>query len=99
MIVLMAILEACPGKESGLEAALREMIPQVQNEEGTLNYTLHKSTTTPGRFCFYEKYTDQKAIDHHMNTPYFKALIAKIPELVKGDPQLEFYTPLAGIER
>jgi quinol monooxygenase YgiN len=99
MIVLMAILEANPGKESALEAALMEMIPQVQNEEGTLMYTLHKSTQQPGRFFFYEKYTGQPAVDHHTSTPYFKALFAKFPELLKGDPHVEFFMPLAGIER
>jgi quinol monooxygenase YgiN len=99
MLVIMAILEARPGQEKALQEALHAMIPQVQKETGTLIYTLHQSTQNPGRFFFYEQYVDQAAVDHHLSTPYFKALFAQFPELLNGEPHVEFYTPVAGIER
>jgi quinol monooxygenase YgiN len=72
------------GKEKELEEALSAMIPNVQNEEDTLQYSLHRSRNNPGKFFFYEKYKDQAAFDFHCSTSYFKELFSKTPGLLEG---------------
>ena len=55
-MIIVAKLKAQEGKEANLEAELKEMVAKVASEEGTLTYTLHKSSNDPTLFMFYEKY-------------------------------------------
>ena len=94
-MIIVAILKAQSGKEKEMEAALREMIPKVQSEEGTLSYILHRSQIEPGKFLFYEKYKDKAAFEYHGSTPYIQELFGKIGPLLDGQPSIEMYDELA----
>ena len=72
-IVITAVLKAHPGKEDELRKALDEVIPPSREEEGCLTYVLHESIDAPGTFVFYEKYEDETALDHHINSPHYQA--------------------------
>lgn len=99
MIVLLATLQAKPGKELELETALKSVIPFVETEQGTAQYILHRSEKNSGRFLFYEKYTDKEALDYHRSTPYLKELFEKIPGLLAEKPSIELYQEVASIKR
>lgn len=99
MIVLIAALKAKPGKEKQVEEILGAMIPKVQNEKGCTKYILHRMTTDPRQFLFYEEYIDQAALDIHNNTPYFKELGPKLAGLLDGDPVGTFYEMVTAIRR
>lgn len=72
-ITITAILKAHPGKEEALRQALDAVIPPSRQEEGCLTYVLHESIDEPGTFVFYEKYEDEAALDHHINSPHYQA--------------------------
>ena len=95
MIVVVAILEAQPGKEKELEDALKAVVPNTQAEEGTLAYILHRSQGNPGKFLFYEKYTGEEAFLTHGAAPYLAELFVKVTPLLAGDPVIETYEELA----
>lgn len=99
MIILVAALSAKPGKEQELEAALTSIIPQVEAEEGTLQYILHRSTKEPGKFLFYEKYADKAALDFHGSTPYLKELFKGTADLLSEKPTISLYEEVAAIKR
>ncbi len=99
MIVITATFKAKAGQENALEEVLKSIIPDVQNEEGTVMYTIHKSTADPGQFLFYEKYTDQAALTFHSTTPYFKAFGGKMKDLLEGKPQIAIFEDIASINR
>ena len=99
MIILAAVLSAKPGKEAELEAALKSVIPQVEAEQGTLQYVLHRSVKEPGKFFFYEKYRDQAALDFHGSTPYLKDLFRQIADLLAEKPSISLYEEIAAIKR
>ncbi len=99
MIVVTAAFQAMEGKEEALEQAFRAMFPLVRTEAGVITYILHRSTNNPGRFFFYEQYKDKEAFDYHGKTPYFKDLMVKVKDLVKGPPVVEFYEEVEGIKR
>lgn len=96
-MIVVAQLTARKGEEDKLEQALREMIPLVAEEEGTLVYTLHRSQKDPATFLFYEKYKDGQALRQHSGTPYFKALGPKLKDLLAGPMQVELYEEVDGI--
>ncbi|HPF43932.1 MAG TPA: putative quinol monooxygenase [Syntrophomonadaceae bacterium] len=101
MLVCIAKFTAKAGMEQELQDHLTAFVPQVQGENGTLRYTVHrsKSRNTPGLFMFYEMYQDKEAFEYHSSTPYFQEFFGKIMPLVEGEPIIELYEDLASIQR
>jgi quinol monooxygenase YgiN len=99
MIVLIAMLKAQKGKEKKVEEILKGMIPNVQNERGTLRYILHRSRKDPTEFLFYEEYLDQAALDLHSGTSYFKDLGKNLNGLLDGAPKELLFDAVAAINR
>lgn len=96
-MIVVAKLTARKGEEDNLEKALREIIPFVAKEEGTLAYTLHRSKKDPCQFLFYEKYRDGLALKSHGETEHFKALGLKLKSLLAGPFEVEMYEEIDGI--
>jgi quinol monooxygenase YgiN len=99
MIVITATFKAKAGQEQELEAAIQALVPNVQNEEGTLVYTVHKAKADPAQFFFYEMYRDKAALDFHGSTPYFKEFSGKIAGLLEAKPQIAMFEDIASISR
>lgn len=98
MLVVVAVMKAQVGKEAEMEKALRDMLPKVEAEDGTLAYTLHRMKKQPQKFLMYEKYSDKDALNFHSSTPYFGELFGKIAPLFDGEPVIEVYEELASIK-
>ena len=87
------------GKEEEIEKILTDMVGKVDQEEGTLAYTLHRSRKDPSVFLFYEKYKDKDALSFHSSTPYFKEMFSAIDPLLDGNPEINMYNEIAGLNR
>ena len=98
-MIVVAKLKAKKGEEEKMEKTLKGIIPDVEKEEGTLIYTLHRSQADPGVFLFYEKYKDADALTYHSSTPHFKSLFGKIMPLLEGQPEIEMYEEIDGIKK
>ncbi len=96
-MVVVAILKAIEGKEEEMAKALTDIIPKVQEEEGTLIYTLHRDMNDPAKFMFYEKYKDSDALMVHSTTPHFKALFKTLKTMLAGEPEISTYKEVGGI--
>ena len=95
---LVAKLKARVGKEGAMEEVLREMVSKVEQEEGCLLYTLHRSQSDPRTFLFYEQYKNAEAVDYHRATPHYKELTqVLLPPLLDGHPEVESYDEIARI--
>ena len=97
MIVISAVLKAKPGKEAELETLLKSLFSKVKQEEGVVEYVLHRSQESAGKFFFYEKYKDQHAVDFHMSTLYLQEAFSKYADLLSDKPEVEFYEDIATI--
>ena len=97
MVVISAVLQANPGKEDKLEKLLLSLLVPVSKEADTLEYKIHRAIDTPGRFFFYEKYTDRSAIDSHIATPHFKALLSRLDGLIAQPPEIILHEELGSI--
>jgi quinol monooxygenase YgiN len=101
MITLVAKLQAAPGKEKELEAALTEMVANVKkNEAGrAVMYSLHTSDTEAGQFMFYEQYADAAALEAHGKTDHMRTMGRALRDggLMGGAPVIERYTQIAGV--
>ncbi|MBM3132196.1 MAG: antibiotic biosynthesis monooxygenase [Chloroflexi bacterium] len=91
MIAVVAKIKAKKGEEKKVEKALRDVIPKVREEEGTVAYTLNRAQNDKTLFMVYEKYTDMDAFMHHSSTPYLAAMFTEIVPLLDGALQVEMY--------
>ena len=96
-MVVVAKLKAKAGEEAKMEAALRDMVAKVAQEQGTLTYTLHRAQQDPRVFLFYEQYKDDAALKAHSSTPYFKELFGFLKPLLDGAPEIDMYEELARV--
>jgi quinol monooxygenase YgiN len=99
MIVFAATLTAKSGKEQSLQDALVEMVSKVQEEEGTLIYTLLRSKEDPKQFTVYEKYKNQAALDHHDTTTHMNKFRAKLDSLLGDAIKIDHFEEIASISR
>lgn len=95
MIILVATMKAKKDKDAELEAALKSVIPLVGQEQGTMQYVLHRSQEDSSKFLFYEKYADKEAFDFHGSTPYLRELFRKISNLLEEKPLIDLYEEIA----
>lgn len=99
MITIVARVRTQPGKGDAFLAAARGQIAAVgANESGkTLVYTLHRSSTDPDLFLFYEQYADDAAFAEHGKTDHMKAFGGAIRELLAGRIEIERYDAIVGL--
>ncbi len=95
MIVVVAKIKAKAGEEGKVEKALRDVLPKVREEEGTLSYTLSKSQSDPTTLLVLEKYTDMDAFLFHSSTPYLAEMFVEIAPLLDGDLSVELFDEIA----
>ena len=90
-IGVIATLQVQDGKGAELEAAFRELAPQVRaNEPGNKLYVLHKSREDANTYVVMEIYDDQAAIDAHRSSDHFKAAGPKLGACLAGRPDVKF---------
>ncbi|MGI9104492.1 MAG: putative quinol monooxygenase [Terriglobales bacterium] len=75
MLVLLVQFVVKPGTEQQARKFMREMEENTRREPGCRLYIGSQSTQDPRRFCFYEMYDDQAALDQHRAAPYFAEFV------------------------
>jgi quinol monooxygenase YgiN len=71
MFVLLVQFTVYPGKEGQAKDYMRKMEEHTRREPGCRFYIGSQSNEESRRFCFYEQYVDEKAIEAHRAAPYF----------------------------
>ena len=98
MIVVIAKLKAKTGQEQRVEQALRDILPKVRAEEGTLEYTLCRAQNDPSTVMVLEKYRDMEAFLAHGSTPYLAEMFEVVTPLLDGDLSVEMFDVLDAAE-
>ena len=92
MLTFTATVTVHAGQEAEFERIMRAAVPKVREEPGNHAYVLHRSTENPRVFMFYEKYSDQAALDAHR--AHLKEMGIDLRAMLDGAPRLEFYEKL-----
>lgn len=82
------MFRARPGKEAELHTALMGLLAPTRKEAGCVNYDLHGSPGDPALFLFHENWTNQAALDAHLQSPHVKTLLPRVNELCIAFPQI-----------
>jgi quinol monooxygenase YgiN len=71
MIVLIVSYTVHAEMEEQAKHYVRKMQENTRQEPGCRFYVGQQSLENPRKFCFYEQYDDQAALDKHRAAPYF----------------------------
>lgn len=82
-----------PGRREELLAALREMLPAVEHEDGTEVYSFHLDRGDDNTVWLFELYRDDEALAGHTSTEAMKSLLGALPSLLGEPPVMVFATP------
>ena len=94
MLVLIVHFLVKQGEEENAKEWMRKMQEHTRREPGCRLYVGHQSTEDPRRFCFYEQYDDQAALDAHRAAPYFDRFVTNgLAKLIEGITQ-ELFMPV-----
>jgi len=88
MLAVVAKIGVKEGKADELVELLKDILPSVKKEEGTVYYTVNKDRANPNLVVVIEKYRDDAAFQAHSTTPYLAELFAKSAALLEGDMEL-----------
>ena len=81
-LFLFARFHAKEGRESAVEAALREQIPKVRPEPGCISIDAYRSTNDPILFFIYSRWVDEAAFDVHAELPNTLQFMARMEALI-----------------
>ncbi len=95
MVVVLALLQAAPGKGDEVVKAFEGLIPKVMKDPGTIVYKLNRDLENPDKFFVYEKYESMDALKAHGQTEHFKAFGRGTRELFAGRAQVTRYNEVA----
>jgi quinol monooxygenase YgiN len=96
MIVLIVSYTVQEGKVEQAKNYIRVMQENTRREPGCRFYVGQQSTDNPRKFCFYEQYKDQAALDAHRAAPYFEDYVTNgLGKIIEpGTRVQETYTPV-----
>ncbi len=94
MLIVTAKVKLQSGKADEFIAAVREMQAKVVEDPGAVLYTLHRSTSDPDEFLFYEQYEDEEAFAYHLSTDHLKTLSGKIEPLMVNPGEFGNWVPV-----
>jgi quinol monooxygenase YgiN len=82
-IAVVAISVAKPGYEEQLRAALEGIVGPTRNEQGALQYDLHRDVQEPRRFVFVERWESQEALAAHAKSVHIQAYRKAVADWVE----------------
>ncbi|MBG3021666.1 putative quinol monooxygenase [Proteus sp. WDL240414] len=80
---LIATIVAKENHENEVLSACKAMIKPSHKDEGCIQYELHKDTTQPRTFIFFEIWENQSAIDKHNETAHMKAFVENLKDKIE----------------
>lgn len=98
MLSVVARLKIKDGEMDEALKAIKELMPGVAAEEGTLFYSVNKDPNTPDLIVFVERYKDKAALREHSTTAHFKSFFTKIGGLLEGQPEMTVLEELLSLD-
>ena len=93
-VIVVVVLQAKPGKGEALRGLMTASAQHTHSESGCLTYALHASNDDPDRLALVERWSDQSALDAHLQQPYVQKLFADLDEVLAVSPTTAFCSPI-----
>ena len=92
---VVAHLKARPDRIEETRAALIDLIHATRVEDGCITYELMQNNADPTDFTFVEEWTDDAALETHLQTEHINHVVKRADELFSAPPDIRRYTLLA----
>lgn len=92
MLTVVAEMVARSGKADDLRKELLALVDPTRGEEGCIQYDLHESNETPGRFLFYENWTSKEMLERHLESAHLRRFKSLTDDLLAEPLRISFYT-------
>ncbi len=86
MIVVLARLQIKDGSDKSFVEVASQLAKLSAAEEGSRGYELLKEGE--GRYCFLERYVDEKAVEAHRKSEHYRTLGRQLGEFIEGKPDV-----------
>ena len=91
---VVATIPAKPEAVDAIRSALQALARATRDEEGCLAYDLFESAAAPGTFVTVERWTDQAALDAHLQTPHVADAFAAADGALAGEVAIHPLLPV-----
>ena len=81
MIAVIATVRAKEGHEQDLRRVLDTLVVETRREKGCIKYDLHVAQEDPAVYTFYERWSNQAALDAHLKTTHIARAMARAAEI------------------
>jgi len=92
-VVVVVLIKPQEGKVDEVISAFSPIIEKTHEEEGCLNYALHRNIHDPGNLVLIERWRSQEDLDQHFTKPYMADMAKVAGELLDEQPNISFCTP------
>jgi quinol monooxygenase YgiN len=87
-LIVVATLQALPGKEAEVEALCRGAIAPTHAEDGCVLYALHRDQKDPTRFTYIERWESRAHLDAHLSSAHLIEFREKMAGLSTGAAEI-----------
>lgn len=87
---LVGTARARPGKADALEAALLALVAPTREEDGALEYHVHRDRADRDLFVFFEAWATLAHLKAHLDQPYILDYLSKRTEYLDGEMQVNW---------
>lgn len=94
-LTLIARLTAKPETSEDLGNGLKALIAPTLEEEGAIDYVLHRDNDDANVWVLYETWRSRADLDAHFEQSYTKAMMERFPDLLAREMELTFATAIA----
>ncbi len=81
-VTVVARMKAKLGKEAQVKQELLKLLSPTRAEAGCINYDMHQSLDNQAHFLFHENWTNQGALNKHLETPHLKNFLNQADQLL-----------------
>jgi quinol monooxygenase YgiN len=94
MLTVFATITAKPGKEALVEEVLRSYVAPTREEEGCIDYVLHRSLESPHVFMFYENWRSAEDLNRHLESDHIRLGRQRLEGALSEPPHIEKFAKL-----
>jgi quinol monooxygenase YgiN len=80
-----------PGMGGKFETAFAAAIKGTRTEAGNVTYQLNRDADHPDTYVVYERWKNLAALEAHVKAEYIQKLLAALPDLLDGQPEVKVY--------
>jgi quinol monooxygenase YgiN len=96
MTTVIAKSTFLPGTQEAVLAVYQKLVAQTRQEPGCRAYDLYQDVGNPQTFTMIEAWEDRAALDRHLASPAFLALVADLRPFAASPSQIDVYRPAFG---